>query len=306
MTQELPPLNSLRFFEAAARLGNLRQVAEELHVTPSAVSHSIHTLETWFGAQLFERSPRGFSLTEFGLSFLPGVSKALQVISDATDEVMGYRPPGRLSLTTGPTFASRWLVPRLPLFAEIHPEIAITLDTSGRAEARVPDGADLEIRYGPKPRAGISRIRLSPDVLVPVCAPQLAATAPADSHEAMLQAMPLLRVSNVADDWAFWLVGAGLGVQEKPQDLTFGKVHIALEAARQGLGIAIGRRLLVEDDLKAGELVSLALPRVPALSSYWLLGAGATFERRETRAFRRWLIEQIQLSQNGEIGKPAG
>lgn len=300
MTQELPPLNSLRFFEAAARLGNLRQVAEELHVTPSAVSHSIHNLETWFGAQLFDRGARGLTLTEPGLSFLPGIASALRLISDATDEAMGYRPPGRLSLTTEPTFASRWLVPRLPHFAASHPHIAITLDTSGRAEARVPDGADLEIRCGPKPRAGVSRIELAPDVLVPVCAPELADTAHA-APEALLHRLPLLRVSNVADDWTFWLAGAGLEVPDKPQDLSFGGVHIALEAARQGLGIAIGRWLLVDDDLRERQLVPLALPRVPALSSYWLIGAGATLERRETRAFRRWLIQQVQRSQSGHI-----
>lgn len=163
MTQQLPPLNSLRVFEATVRLGNYRLVAEELHVTSSAVSHSVLTLEAWLGLKLFERGSRGLVPTAAANAFLPSVSRALALISDATDQIAGARTDGHLSLSAEPTFANRWLVPRLPRFAESYPDISISIDTSSPESASLADGVDLQIRYSHKPPAGVGRTKLTRD-----------------------------------------------------------------------------------------------------------------------------------------------
>jgi LysR family transcriptional regulator, glycine cleavage system transcriptional activator len=300
MPHQLPPLNSLRFFEAAERLGSYRLVAEELHVTASAVSHSILTLEAWFGAKLFDRAPQGLRPTALGLALLPIVTKTLGLISDATDQIAGTRSNGRLSLGSEPAFANRWLVPRLSQFAARYPAVSISIDTLGRAQSEVSDGADLEIRYSDKPPTGICRTRLLRDTLVPVAAPELVQ----GEHDQLIRHLPLLRLVDRPDDWDHWFDGAGIEREDKSRDLRFGTVQIALEAAKQGLGLAMGRCLLVEDDLASGRLVALSLPRVAAASSYWLVGTGPQFERRESRAFRRWLLEQMRAAGPGDTGKP--
>ena len=294
MAQQLPPLNSLRFFEAAARLGNYRLVAEELHVTASAVSHSILTLEAWFGAKVFERCPQGLRLTPLGRDLLPTVTRALGLISDATDQIAGARSNGRLSLGSEPAFASSWLVPRLPQFSARHPAVQISIGTFGTPQAPATDGTDLEIRYSEKPPAGMCRTRLLRDTLIPVAAPALVDGLMDGDGTRLLRRLPLLRLVDRPDDWDHWLDGAGIGREDQSGDMKFGSVQLALEAARQGLGLAMGRCLLVEDDLASGRLVALSLPRIAALSSYWLVGAGPAFERRESRAFRRWLVEQMR------------
>jgi LysR family transcriptional regulator, glycine cleavage system transcriptional activator len=300
MAQHLPPLNSLRFFEAAARLENFRRVAEELHVTPSAVSHSILALESWIGTQLFERTPRGLVLTVSGNSFLPSVTTALGLISDATDQLSAYRGADRLSLRAEPTFASRWLMPRLARFTQSHPAISISIDTSGSPPAS--DAVDLEIRYSDKPPAGMCRTRLVRETLVPVCSPALVGRIRLD-HRQLLRCVSLLKVPSLSEDWKFWMAAAGIELDAKTDDIGFGAVQMALEAAKEGLGIAIGRLLLIESDLAFGSLVELDLPRVAGQSSYWLIGAGPTFERRETRAFRRWLINEMRFSTPGAGGR---
>jgi LysR family transcriptional regulator, glycine cleavage system transcriptional activator len=301
MAQPLPPLNSLRFFEAAARLGNYRLVAEELHVTASAVSHSILTLEAWFGAKMFERASRGLRLTPLGRDLLPTVTRTLCLISDATDKIAGARSNGRLSLGSEPAFANSWLVPRLTQFAARHPAVLISIGTLGTPQAQPTDGIDLEIRYSEKPPSGMCRTRLLRDTLVPVGAPHLVD----GDHERLLHRLPLLRLVDRPDDWDHWLDGAGIRREDGSGDMKFGSVQLALEAARQGLGLAMGRCLLVEDDLVSGRLAALSLPRIAALSSYWLVGAGPAYERRESRAFRRWLVEQLRAVGSGDAAAPA-
>lgn len=305
MAQALPPLNSLRFFEAAARLGNYRLVAEELHVTASAVSHSILTLEAWFGGKVFERSSQCLRLTPLGRDLLPTVTRTLSLISDATDTIAGARSNGRLSLGSEPAFANSWLVPRLTQFAARHPAVLISIGTLGTPRAEATEGTDLEIRYSEKPPAGMCRTRLLRDTLVPVGAPQLVDGLVDGDHERLLRRLPLLRLVDRPDDWDHWFDGAGIRREDGSGDMTFGSVQLALEAARQGLGLAMGRCLLVEDDLASGHLAALPLPRIAALSSYWLVGAGPAYERRESRAFRRWLVEQMRAVGSADAAAPA-
>src|SRR3546814_846893 len=190
MPLRLPPLNTLRLFEAAGRHKSFKNAAEELHVTPSAVSHGIQTLEDWLGTPLFHRGARGLSLTPTGDAFLPYVREALTLLANASERVPGRRATGALAVSVAPTFASRWLIPKLGKFQAEHPDIAITLNTS-RNHVQFPlDGQDLAIRMARKEQAGSDWIHLVRETLVPVCSPDLSRSHPGLGWPALLQTTP--------------------------------------------------------------------------------------------------------------------
>ena len=293
MAFNLPPLNTLRLFEAAGRHASFKLAAEELHLTPSAVSHGIQKLEDWLGATLFERGTRGLSLTAAGEAYLPQIAEALGMLAQATDVVQGRKPTGALSVSVAPTFAKRWLLPRLARFTERHPDIRVTIDTSKRPVEFPLDGMDLAIRMSAEARAAGTWIELLREELVPVCAPALLAKLGAGSLEELLARAPLIHVTTTAEDWAAWLRATGHAGLSVEGGIRVDRVQVALEAAAQGLGIALGRRPLVDADLDAGRLVMLPAPVVEGATRYWLVGGDETFERPEIRKFRKWLLEEI-------------
>src|SRR5579885_1397960 len=146
MRRRLPPLNSLRLFEAAARLLSFKNAAEELLLTPSAVSHGIQTLEDWLGVPLFVRTARGLVLSDSGRDYYPIVTQALDLLSQGSGRIMSRNGQGVLAVSAAPTFAARWLLPRLQRFRELHPEIRVIIDTSQERTELSEAGADLAIR----------------------------------------------------------------------------------------------------------------------------------------------------------------
>jgi DNA-binding transcriptional LysR family regulator len=151
MAFRLPPLSTLRIFEAAGRLLSFREAAEQLHVTPSAISHGIQLLEDWLGVALFVRGSRGLTLTEAGNAYYPYVSEALSLLVRGTDGIPGRAPRNALSISSAPTFAHSWLIPRLDDFRARHPDISIVIDTEHRHVEFPLDGVDLAIRMGREP-----------------------------------------------------------------------------------------------------------------------------------------------------------
>jgi LysR family glycine cleavage system transcriptional activator len=167
-------MNTLRLFEAAARLGSFKQAAEEVNVTPSAVSHGLRTLEQWLGAELFYRDARGLTLTQAGKAYAVEVQRALTILAGATEGFPGRRKStGTLSVSVAPTFANRWLLPRLPKFTERHPSIRISIDTARRHVDFLTEGFDLAIRMAQAPRSNESWTELVAESFVPVCSPHL-------------------------------------------------------------------------------------------------------------------------------------
>lgn len=290
MAYRLPPLNTLRLFEAAGRHQSFKAAAEELHLTPSAVSHGIQTLEEWLGVELFLRGNRSLSLTPAGQAYLPRVRDALQALALATESVPGRAPSGRLSVSVAPTFALRWLIPRLPAFQERHPAITVALDTAHRVVEFPRDGIDAGIRLGRGDWPGLAALKLMEEDLVPVAAPALAAriACPAD-----LAAVPLLHVADVSEDWTAWAEAAGLPPSALGDGLKRGlrldAIHMAVDAAVRGLGVLIGRRPTVDPELASGQLVEVMGPRLRAKSAYWLVTARDSLRRPEVAAFRAWM-----------------
>ncbi len=290
MAYRLPPLNTLRLFEAAGRHQSFKAAAEELRLTPSAVSHGIQTLEEWLGVELFLRGNRSLSLTPAGQAYLPRVRDALQSLALATESVPGRTPSGRLSVSAAPTFALRWLIPRLPAFRERHPTITVELDTAHRVVEFPRDGIDAGIRLGRGNWPGLAALKLLEEDLVPVAAPALAAriASPAD-----LAAAPLLHVADVSEDWTAWAEAAGLPPAALGDGLKRGlrldAIHMAVDAAVRGLGVTIGRRPTVDAELASGQLVEVMGPRLRAKNAWWLVTARDSLRRPEVAAFRAWM-----------------
>lgn len=289
MRYRLPPLNSLRLFEAAARLQSFKAAADELLLTPSAVSHGIQSLEEWLGTPLFERTPRGLNLTSAGRDYYPAVRDALSSLAMGSERASGTRGGNRLAISAAPTFATRWLVPRLPHFRARHPDITVTIDTAQDRADLSDTAVDLAIRMGRGDWNGLIADRLFAEELVPVCAPVLAgqfAGAP------RLEETRLIHVTTVSEDWTYWAGAAGLPPPAAARGLRFDTIQMAFDAACQGLGIVIGRKPLVNAELESGRLQSLWPPVVKSSVAYWLVCSPARSHEPAIAAFRDWMAGQ--------------
>jgi len=280
----------MRVFEAAARHLSFKAAADELLLTPSAVSRSVQTLEDWLGTPLFVRGNRTIALTEAGAAYVPHVRAALDHLARATEAVPGRRSHGTLSISAAPTFGLRWLMPRLRRFKAARPGIAITLDTAQRPVEFPRDGIDLAIRMGSGPWPDLDVLHLVTEALVPVCAPSLAARI---TRADDLAGLPLLHVTQVSQEWEHWAAARGVRGLDLGGGLRFDTIQYALNAAAEGLGVALGRHPLVDLDLESGALVSVLGPPVPSTSSYWLVCAPQSLGRPDVRAFRDWIRREL-------------
>lgn len=293
MGYRLPPLSSMRLFEAAGRLLSFKSAAEDLNITPSAISHGVQALEEWLGVELFIRGNRSLTLTEAGEAYLPRVQAALDMLARATEAVPGRKPTGRVAVSVPPTFGMRWLLPRLQRFNERHPSIEVTVDTSHRRVEFSRDGIDIAIRMGTGEWPGLLATCLVREKLVPVCAPRLAARihTAADLHKTAL-----LHVTRASEDWAAWGALAGVDVAYTSGGLRFDTIQMALEAAVNGLGVALGRLPLIEQDLEAKRLVQVLGPPRFCSTGYWLVMQRETILRPEVTAFRNWINAELKSS----------
>lgn len=290
MSYRLPPLTTLRLFEAAARHLSFKQAAAELHVTPSAVSHGIQTLEDWLGVRLFARLNRGLGLTDAGADFLPQVQQALTLLARAAANVPGRKPTGRLSVSAAPSFTSRWLLPRLEEFHALHPDIVVNIDTRHAVLEFPRDGADVGIRLGRGPWDGLHALKLVTDQLIPVCTPGMAASIRCIDD---LSRFTRLQVTSVSTEWPSWFEQHGITPPRPPRQLAFDTIHMALDAAAAGMGIALGRIPLIERDLAAGRLTTVLGPPVASDAAYWLVAAPDSLNKPEIAAFRDWLFQAM-------------
>jgi LysR family glycine cleavage system transcriptional activator len=286
MAYRFPPLDALLVFEAAGRHLSFKMAANELGVTPSAVSHRIRALETQIGAPLFVRTRNVLALSKAGTAYLPRVRDAFEILAGATGSLPGRRPTGRLSVSVAPTFGARWLVPNLRHFSTKHPEIEVSIDTTYRQVEFLREGVDVGIRMGRGDWPDLYAVRLAQEELVPVCTPALAKSIrkPSDLDEATL-----LHVTNVSEDWQSWFGLAGIRPAGESRGLRFDTIHMATQAAARGLGVAMGRLPLVADELAAGTLVQVLGPPHRCATGYWFVAGRESLVRPEVVAFRNWL-----------------
>lgn len=306
MAFRLPPLSSLRVFEAAARHGTFRKAAEELNLTASAVSHGIQTLENWLGVELFHRESRGLRLTGAGEIYAPLVNQALSVIATATEQLPGRKATGTLSVSSAPTFANRILLPRLERFAARFPDIRVTIDTSHRLVDLTLDEFDIAIRTASTEKPAANWTLLAVERLMPVCSPSLKEKFGA-TDETLLARAPLIHVTSVSADWHHWFRTTGRQVPATIEEgLRVDTIQMAFEAAMRGLGVVLGRRPAVDDDIAQGLLVPLVEEEIPSGSGYWLVASQTEFQKPEVKRFRQWLLSELGAGAQDRKLSPAG
>lgn len=284
----LPPLNGLRAFEAAARTGSYVGAARELHVSPSAISRLVKLLEARLGVALFVRRANGLTLTDAGAAYLSELSAAFQRIATATARLS---EGGRQTLVVGagPTLAMRWLIPRLPGFHAAHGEIDVQISTQIAGADPMRPGWHAAIRLGDGRWPGLSSTFLFTADLFPVASPDLAQRLKTPED---LAHVPLLEAASARGDWPLWLTKAGLmGKVSLKRALSFDYPAFALQAALDGLGVAMARALFVADDLKAGRLVKPFDLTAPQERGWWLIHRGEAETDPALAAFRAWALE---------------
>ena len=311
MAYRLPPLSTFRTFEAAARLLSFKKAAEELHVTPAAVSQQIKTLESYLGVALFLRRPNALQLTEDGLAMYPKVRDGLDSFAAGVESTRHGKGLA-LNVTAPPAFATRWLVPRLSRFSLAHPEVAIRISSNpdnidGPQTLLTPakelidpraDTSEVEIRFGTGLYPGYQVEKmLAPDYLL-VCSPALQGgdpplRTPEDLSRHILmhdESIPALEYRPSWDEW-FRLAGvSGIDSERGPR---FSNSILAIEAVLEGQGLALLLAPQVEADVAAGRLVTPFPISMPSAYAYFLVMPKATSEQAVVRAFKDWLRAEI-------------
>ena len=295
MSRRLPPLNALRAFEAAARHLSFTQAADELNVTQAAVSHQIRGLEDWLGFPLFRRLSRALVLTEAGQTLFPEVREAMDILTTAVNRVQRQDSEGVLTVTTMDSFAQSWLVPRLGRFRQSHPDIDVRLVMSDRMVDLAREGVDVAVRYGRGSWPGLTVSLLRTEELFPVCAPELLENGPPLKEPRDLAHFTLLH-DEMPVDWRDWLAAAGCDEVNAERGPGYSHSNLVLLAARAGEGVALGRSVMVADDLAAGRLVRLFDFALPAPQAYYLACVEGEEDRPKIRAFREWLSGEFEAA----------
>ncbi len=300
--RRLPPLNALRTFEAAARFESFNRAAEELHVTPSAVSHQIRTLEEYLGVTLFRRLTRQIKLTPEGRAYLAPIRDALEQIRIATEQLARAGDAGPLTISSAPAFAAGWLMPRLNDFQLRHPEIEVRLTAAVELVDFARSDVDVGIRTGKGEWPGLRAHRLMREELVPVCSPALLdgpnpLARPEDlRHATLLHELPRL------GQWRTWLSAAGVEGIDAERGPKFQNAAMAVEAAVSGLGVAIADRSLAEGHLQEGRLVAPFDIKLPSKHAYYLVYPEQRAGDPKIAAFSAWLVAAIE--DTGELAQP--
>jgi LysR family glycine cleavage system transcriptional activator len=297
MQGHLPPLNSLRAFEAAARHVSFARAAAELHVTPAAVSQQIKLLEERLGVPLFRRLNRRLVLTDQGRLLLPGVSDGFTRLRQAVEQVRQQVQGGPLNVNVSPGFAAKWLLPRLDRFNALHPEIDVRVTAAMELVDFNTEPVDLAVRFGPGDYPGLVSEFLLGDAAVPVCSPALCRgrhplRRPEDLRHHRLIHDGSANVGVTVPNWRMWLQTAGVTGVDPGAGLTLAPWALVAQAAIDGQGVALGRSALIGDDLAAGRLVRPFDLAIDVPFAHRLVYREGSLRRPKVRAFRDWILAE--------------
>ena len=304
MTRRFPGLGPLRTFEAAARHLSFTRAADELGVTPGAVSVQVRAIEDALGVRLFWRTSRSVRLTGAGETVLRAAREALDVVARAVEQVGPAGGRRVLTVSVGMSFAAKWLVPRLDRFRRLHPGVDVRLDVTERLADFAREEVDVAIRFGSGAYPGLRTDRLfEEEEVFPVCSPRLLQGEHPLRHPADLRHHTLIHEDWRAEgdgwagwpDWAMWLLAAGVEGVDPARGVRFRETALVIQAAVEGQGVALGNTSLVGDDLATGRLVrpfDLSL-KGPARFAYHLVSPRAAADRPLTEAFREWVLLEV-------------
>jgi LysR family transcriptional regulator, glycine cleavage system transcriptional activator len=304
MVRRLPPLNALRAFEAAARHLSFAKAAVELHVTAAAISHQIKGLEDDLGTKLFRRATRAVVLTEAGQALLPPLRDGFDRIAAGVTALQALDRRGILTVSSAPSFAARWLVPRLGLFHARHPDIDVRVSATMALVDFARDGVDLAIRYGRGKYPGLHVERLMRDEMFPVLSPALRRRGPKLRKPDDLRHFTLLHDESpiATPDWTMWLKAAGATQVDPSRGTRFNSFDLILTAAIAGEGVALARSSLAATELSAGRLVQPFSLRLSTDLATYFVCPPAALKSQRVAAFKDWLFEEIAKldARNGE------
>jgi LysR family glycine cleavage system transcriptional activator len=297
MAQRLPPLNALRAFEVASRVGSFTLAARELSVSQGAVSRHVARLEQFLGVQLFERGHREVKLTPLGQAYANDVREIFERIQQATSKVRAHNNPRQLRVALFPSIASRWLLPRLARFRSAHPDVELILTTTSTPPDLERDEVDIINIRGDPGRSTVEYRPLFDIRIQPVCTRALMDAPPGLSKPTDLSRYVLLLSMNRLGDWGTWLAEAGAPTLRPEHSVKFEHSALAYEAAIDGLGIAIAQTAFVQDELADGRLVAPFRLAIRTGENYGIAWLRAKAEDPAVRAFSDWMCREAERSQ---------
>jgi LysR family transcriptional regulator, glycine cleavage system transcriptional activator len=302
MRRQLPPLNALRAFEAAARHLSISRAASELNVTPAAISHQIRLLEDHIGLPVFMRNGRGLSLTDAGAAGVRDLREGFARLTAAMDAIDSLGEAGVLSVSVAPSFAAKWLLPRLDTFQTRHPEIDVHVSASMQLVDFARDGVDLAIRYGAGGYSELTVEKLLTERVVPVCSPELIAAAGGLRSFDDLVGVTLLHDDSPDNDpscpnWEMWLRAAGNTHIDTTRGPRFNQSSLVIEAAVLGRGIALAKAALAAEDLRSGRLVQPFASVMTVDFAYYIVAPRGKLNLPKVSYFIDWLRQQAKAEE---------
>ncbi|MEX0645175.1 MAG: transcriptional regulator GcvA [Parvularculaceae bacterium] len=295
--KRLPPLNSLRVFEAAARHLSFTKAADELHVTPGAVSQQIKALEDFIGVTVFRRHKRALLLTDEAQASLPVLREGFDKLAEAARLLSMHNDTGKLTVSVAPSLAAKWLVPRLDRFRESFPEVDVWVSACMDIVDFAIDDVDIAIRYGPGGYQGLVVEHLMSETIVPVCSPRLMLgdhplRTPSDlvHHTLLHDGSPDKDES--CPTWPMWLKAAGVSDIDGKRGPKFNQSSLVIEAAVAGRGVALAKSQLALADLEAARLVIPFDMTTPSSFAYYIVHPASRGASPAVKAFKAWLREE--------------
>jgi len=293
----LPPLNSLRAFESAGRHLSFSKAAEELSVTPGAISQQIRSLEDFLEIKLFRRRNRSIVLTDAGQIFLPILSDGFSSISEAVDAVRKSQCDEPLIITAPPSFTSKWLIPRLAKFKSLHPDIDVRIDASSHLVDFIREDIDVGIRFGDGEYPQLESIYLFSFDLIPVCSPKLLTDGKGLADLSDIRHHTLLHdddrnIDPSWPDWAMWLATAGIDEVDASRGIYFNQGEMIIEAAIEGQGIALVSSVMAEGEIESGRLVQPFETRLPVRLSFHLVTSPQKARNLKVAEFSQWILQE--------------
>lgn len=294
------PLRAIAVFDVVARCCSLTKAAAELYVTPSAVSQQIHALELHLGTTLLKKAGRGVVLTEAGERYFEMIAEDVQRITEATQRIRGFRSRAALTVRTTPTLGSKWLLPRLQRFLDANPDVELRLNATTEPTDFSREDVDVEIRHGEGQWPGVFVEGLAEETYMPVCAPSY---AQANSMEAAeLQQHRLIHSVKAQLQWAQWFTSAGVTPSAEWSRLLFDRSHMAIDAATDGLGVALESNLMMWRELRHGTLVCpVRNPPRFTLTTQWVVCPFDHLRKAKVQLFLEWLRQERVNWQNERV-----
>ncbi|MET0943130.1 MAG: LysR substrate-binding domain-containing protein [Mesorhizobium sp.] len=282
------PIRSIWVFHLVARSGSISRAAEELGVTPSAVTQQVQALETQLGVTLLNKVGRGILLTEAGERYFASINESAEQIAEATNAIRGYRSITSLTVRATPTLSNKWLLPRLGHFLSANPDLEVRLDGTNEPTDFNREAVDVEIRHGDGKWPGLFVEGLIEETFIPVCSPSIAKASSLTAQE-VLQFRLIHSVKSQAQ-WSRWLALVGVETAERWRRVLFDRSHMAIDAAVGGLGIALESVLMMQRELAEGSLICPVInPPEIRIITQWIACPRDHLRHKKVRTFLEWL-----------------